>query len=108
MKIEGTILEHEQQYNTMQYTLYIDSSYRLIPNSTSGNWEKVENFIGLLTFHFAAVVAVLVVVVVVVVTIVFSCRCNKHRPNKTLSFEFNINLTLSISLSIRRSIVRSV
>ncbi|XP_063678025.1 phosphatidylinositol 4,5-bisphosphate 3-kinase catalytic subunit beta isoform-like [Bolinopsis microptera] len=44
MKIEGTILEHEQLYNTMQYTLYIDSSYRLIPNSTSGNWEKVENF----------------------------------------------------------------
>ena len=49
MKIEGTILEHEQLYSTMQYTLYIDSSYRLISNSSSGNWEKVENFLGL--FH---------------------------------------------------------
>ena len=98
MKIEGTILEHEQQYNTMQYTLYIDSSYRLIPNSTSGNWEKVENFMGLLTFYFA-VVYVTVVVVVVVITIVFSYRCNKQRPNKTLSFENDINLTLSISVS---------
>ncbi|KAL5252566.1 hypothetical protein ACHWQZ_G015373 [Mnemiopsis leidyi] len=45
MRLEGTVLEHEQLYSTMQYTLYIDSSYRLISHSSTGNWEKVENFL---------------------------------------------------------------
>ena len=48
----GTIAEYERIYNVVQCSVYIDTSYRLVPEDNGRQRDRVDNFLGTCLLFF--------------------------------------------------------